>query len=63
MKKNLWLVNSAEKGSEMLVLYPPISNIGSVVISQPGEQSFSSGSPFVVNVTDGEELEGPSSDG
>ena len=47
----------------MLVLYPPISNIGSVVISQPGEQSFSSGSPFVVNVTDGEELEGPSSDG
>ena len=32
----------------------------SVGISQPGEQSSSSGSPVVVNVTDGEELEGPS---
>ena len=32
----------------------------SVVISQPGEQPSSSGNPVVVNVTDGEELEGTS---
>ena len=32
----------------------------SVVISQPGEQSSSTGSPVAVNVTDGEKLEGPS---
>ena len=32
----------------------------SAVISQPGEQSSRSGSPVVVNVTDGDELEGPS---
>ena len=31
-----------------------------MVISQPVEQSSSSGSPVVVNVVDGEELEGPS---
>ena len=31
----------------------------SVVISQPGEQSYSSGNLVVVNVTDDEELEGP----
>ena len=32
----------------------------SVVISQPGEQPSSSGNPVIVNVTDGEELEGTS---
>ena len=32
----------------------------SVVISQPGEQSSSSGSVVVVNLNDDEELEGPS---
>ena len=31
-----------------------------VVISQPGEQSSNIDSPVIVNVTDGEELEGPS---
>ena len=41
----------------MLVLYPPISNVNSVVISQPGEQFSSSGSLVDVNVTDGEEFE------
>ena len=41
----------------MLVLYPSISNVYSVVISQPGEQFSSSGSLVDVNVTDGEEFE------
>ena len=31
-----------------------------MVISQPGEQPSSSGNPVIVNVTDGEELEGTS---
>ena len=55
MKKNLWLENFAIKRFENAgALSTHVECKRSVVIGQPGEQSYSSG----VNVTDGEE--GPS---
>ena len=59
MKKNLTCKFCRERFGNAGALSTHIKCKHSLAVSQPGEQFSSSGSPVDVNVTDGEEFEGP----